>query len=291
MQLCDREVIREVLTRHGFHFSKTLGQNFLTEQWVPERIADECGADKKSGAVEIGPGMGCLTQELSRRAQKVCAIELDKALFPVLEETLADCDNVEIIQGDVLKVDFSQLIREKFGDMPVHACANLPYYITSPAISALLDSKAFSSVTVMVQKEVAERICSSAGSKDYSAFSVYVQYYAKAEILFNVPRSCFVPQPKVDSAVVRITPHKQPPVDAGDEKLFFSIVKAAFGQRRKTLANALTSSFGATFSKDEITHIIEQCGFDARIRGEKLSLEDFALLSGTIYGEKEKKSL
>lgn len=281
MDLCNRTVIRDVLTRHGFHFSKSLGQNFLTAAWVPERIADECGADEKSGALEVGPGMGCLTQQLSRRAQKVCAIEIDRALFPVLEETLADCDNVEIVQGDVLKCDFRQLCAEKFGEQPVHACANLPYYITTPAISALLDSGVFDSVTVMVQKEVAQRICSAAGSKDYSAFTLYVQYYADAQILFDVPRGCFVPQPKVDSAVVRMVPYETPPVEVGDEKLFFSLIKAAFGQRRKTLANALGSVLGGTLGKVGIVELIETCGFDVRIRGEKLSLEDFALLSRT----------
>lgn len=290
MDLCNRNVIREVLTRHGFHFSKSLGQNFLTESWVPERIAAECGADEHSGAVEVGPGMGCLTQELSRRANKVCAIEIDRALFPVLEETLGECKNVEIVQGDVLKVDFEQLRQERFGDMPVHACANLPYYITTPAISALLDSGVFSSVTVMVQKEVAQRICSKAGSKDYSAFSVYVQYYAEAQVLFDVPRGCFVPQPKVDSAVVRLVPYDEPPVDAGDEKLFFQLVKAAFGQRRKTLANALGTALGGTLGKDGIIKLIEDCGFDPRIRGEKLGLEEFALLSRNAKKAIELKS-
>lgn len=281
MDLCNRTVIREVLTRHGFHFSKSLGQNFLTAAWVPERIAVECGADAGSAALEVGPGMGCLTQQLSRQAARVCAIEIDRALFPVLEETLSDCDNVEIVQGDVLKTDFAALCAEQFGAMPVHACANLPYYITTPAISTLLDSRVFSSVTVMVQKEVAQRICSSAGSKDYSAFSVYVQYYADAQILFDVPRSCFVPQPKVDSAVVRIVPYPTPPVEVADEALFFSLVKAAFGQRRKTLANALGTVLGGTLGKEGIVQLIEACGFDARIRGERLSLEDFACLSRT----------
>ena len=281
MDLCNRTVIREVLTRHGFHFSKSLGQNFLTAAWVPERIADECGADEHSGALEVGPGMGCLTQQLSRRAQRVCAIEIDRALFPVLDETLADCENVQIVQGDVLKCDFAALCAEQFGDRPVHACANLPYYITTPAISALLDSKVFASVTVMVQKEVAQRICSKAGSKDYSAFSVYVQYLADAQILFDVPRGCFVPQPKVDSAVVRMVPYDTPPVQVGDEKLFFSLVKAAFGQRRKTLANALGTALGSTLGKQGIVDLLAACGFDPRIRGEKLDLEEFARLTRT----------
>lgn len=279
MDLCNRDVIRDVLSRHGFHFSKSLGQNFLTENWVPERIAQGCGVDADSAALEVGPGMGCLTQELSRRAGRVCAIELDRALFPVLEETLAECDNVTVVQGDVLKCDFAALCAEQFGDQPVHACANLPYYITTPAISALLDSKVFSSITVMVQKEVAERICAPAGAKDYSAFSLYVQYHAAAEILFDVPRSCFVPQPKVDSAVVRLVPYAAPPVDPGDEKLFFQLIKAAFGQRRKTLSNALGSALNKDLGKDGIVQLIGDIGLDPQIRGEKLSLEQYAQLS------------
>lgn len=281
MDLCNRDVIREVLMRHGFHFSKSLGQNFLTEAWVPARIAEECGVDAESAALEVGPGMGCLTQELSRRAGRVCAIELDRALFPVLKETLASCDNVNIVQGDVLQCDFASLCTEQFGNRAVHACANLPYYITTPAISALLDSGVFASITVMVQKEVAQRICSKAGAKDYSAFSLYVQYHAAAEILFEVPRSCFVPQPKVDSAVVRLVPYSHPPVDPGDEALFFSLIKASFGQRRKTLANALGSALGQTLGKEGIVQLIVDSGFDPRIRGERLSLEEFARLSRT----------
>lgn len=279
MDLCNRDVIREVLSRHGFHFSKSLGQNFLTEKWVPERIAQECGVDTDSAALEVGPGMGCLTQELSRVADRVCAIELDHALFPVLEETLAECNNVTIVQGDVLKCNFAALCQQQFGKRTVHACANLPYYITTPAISAMLDSKVFASITVMVQKEVAERICAPAGAKDYSAFSLYVQYHASAEILFDVPRSCFVPQPKVDSAVVRLVPYAFAPVDPGDEKLFFQLIKAAFGQRRKTLANSLGSALSKDLGKEGIVQLITDIGLDPRIRGEKLSLEQFAQLS------------
>lgn len=279
MDLCNIEDIRAVLGRHGFRFSKSLGQNFLTAAWVPARIADSCGVDSESCALEIGPGMGCLTEQLSLRADKVCAIELDRALFPVLEETLAHCDNVDIVQGDVLKCDLAGICREQFGDAPVYACANLPYYITTPAISALLAARSFEAITVMVQKEVAERICAPAGTSDYSAFSIYIAYYADAEILFHVPRDCFVPQPKVDSAVVRLVPRGAPPVPVCNEKLFFSLVKAAFGQRRKTLTNALTSVLGASLGKDGIVQLIADCGFDARIRGEKLSLADFAKLT------------
>lgn len=288
MDLCNMDDIRAVLGRHGFRFSKSLGQNFLTEAWVPAQIADSCGVDESSCVLEIGPGMGCLTEQLSQRAQKVCAIELDRNLFPVLEETLAHCGNVELVQGDVLKCDLAEICREKFGDAPVYACANLPYYITTPAISALLDAKTFEAITVMVQKEVAERICASAGDAAYSAFSIYIKYYADAHILFDVPRDCFVPQPKVDSAVIRLVPRDHPPVPVHDEKLFFSLVKAAFGQRRKTLANALTSVLGGTLGKAGITELITDCGFDARIRGEKLGLADFAALTELTRGRLKK---
>ena len=279
MDLCNIDDIRNVLGRHGFRFSKSLGQNFLTAAWVPAQIADSCGVDRDSCALEVGPGMGCLTEQLSKRADKVCAIELDRNLFPVLEETLAGCDNIEIVQGDVLKCDLAGICQEKFGDAPVYACANLPYYITTPAITALLTANVFQAITVMVQKEVAQRICAPAGSPDYSAFSIYIDYYADAEILFDVPRDCFVPRPKVDSAVVRLIPRGKPPVPVCNEKLFFTLVKAAFGQRRKTLANALQYALGNTLGKDGIVQLITDCGFDARIRGEKLSLADYAKLT------------
>lgn len=280
MGLCDIQQIKEILGRHGFRFSKSLGQNFLTEQWVPERIAEACGADAESCVVEVGPGMGCLTVELSRRAHQVAAIEIDRALFPVLEETLADCGNVAVVQGDVLKTDLAALCAERFPGRTVYACANLPYYITSPAITALLESRAFAGVTVMVQKEVAERICAPAGSSDYSAFSIYVQYHADTRILFDVPRDCFMPQPKVDSAVIHLTPYDKPPVEVEDEALFFAIVRAAFNQRRKTLVNAIGPAFGGKFDKEQLTELVTFCGLDARVRGERLSLEDYARLTG-----------
>ena len=279
MGLCDIHVIKEVLSRHGFHFSKSLGQNFLTAQWVPERIASECGVDKNSCALEVGPGMGCLTNELSKKAEKVVAIELDRALFPVLEETLAGCDNVEVVHGDVLKTNLSAICKEKFNEKKVYACANLPYYITTPAISALLDSKIFSGITVMVQKEVAKRICAKAGSSDYSAFSIYVQYYADAKILFDVPAGCFVPQPKVDSAVIRIDPLNEPSGSVQNEKLFFAIVRAAFNQRRKTLVNAISPAFGGKLDKADILSLMKTCELDERIRGEKLTPKEYAALS------------
>ena len=279
MGLCDIHVIKDVLGRHGFHFSKSLGQNFLTAQWVPERIAAECGADKESGALEVGPGMGCLTGELSKTAGQVVAIELDRALFPVLEETLAGYGNVEVVHGDVLKTDLAALCREKFGEKKVYACANLPYYITTPAIAALLDSGAFAGVTVMVQKEVAKRICAAPGSSDYGAFSIYVQYHADARLLFNVPAGCFVPQPKVDSAVIRLTPLETPTVMVRDEKLFFAIVRAAFNQRRKTLVNAIQPAFGGRLDKTEILSLAASCGLDERVRGERLGLAEYGRLA------------
>ena len=279
MNLCDIQTIRAVLGRHGFHFSRSLGQNFLTDESVPRRIAEMSGAAEAKNVVEVGPGMGCLTAELCRRAEKVVAVELDRALLPVLDETLAEFDNFEVVQGDVLALDLAALCRDKFGDGRAVACANLPYYITTPAITALLESGAFEQVTVMVQKEVAQRICAAPGTAAYSAFTIYVQYHAAAEILFDVPADCFVPRPKVDSAVLRLTPLKEPAVKTQDEKLFFALVRAAFNMRRKTLVNALGPVLGSSMGKEEITELVLSVGLDARVRGERLSLQDFARLA------------
>ncbi len=291
MGLCDIHVIKDVLGRHGFRFSKTLGQNFLTAQWVPDRIAAECGAGPDSAVLEIGPGMGCLTYALSKTAGKVVAVELDRALFPVLEETLAECKNVEVVHGDVLKTDLAALCRAHFGQTPVYACANLPYYITTPAIAALLDSHAFQGITVMVQKEVAKRICAPVGSSASGAFTVYVQYRAAARILFDVPAGCFIPQPKVDSAVLQLTPLAAPAVQVQDEALFFSIVRAAFQQRRKTLANALSAAFCGRLDKAQILTLITSCGLDARVRGEQLSLAEFGRLADAAHARLTGSSL
>lgn len=284
MGLCDIQDIKAILGRHGFHFSKSLGQNFLTEQWVPDQIAQSCGADAASCVLEVGPGMGCLTVELAKRAEKVVSVEIDRTLFPVLSETLADCSNTEVVEGDVLKTDIKSLCEQKFSGRTVYACANLPYYITTPAIAALLDSGAFAGITVMVQKEVAERICAPAGTGDASAFSIYVQYHAKAEYLFEVPRDCFMPQPKVDSAVIRLTPLPEPAVVVPNEKLFFDIVHAAFNQRRKTLVNAMGSFLGSRLDKETLTKLVTDCGLDARIRGERLTLSDYAKLTDAVDG-------
>lgn len=290
MELCDFNTIRDILTRHGFHFSKSLGQNFLTAQWVPDRIAAECGAEFSNAVLEIGPGIGCLTQELAKRAGKVVAVELDKALFPVMEETLTGFDNIELIQGDILKIDISAFCAEKFTGMAVHACANLPYYITSPVIAALIESHVFESITIMVQKEVAERICASAGTSDYSAFSIFVQYYTEPEILFEVPSDCFVPKPKVDSAVLRLIPRKQPVVTPRDETLFFSVVRAAFNQRRKTLVNAASAAFGGRLDKAELLDLVRTVGRDERVRGERLTLQEFAAFSDAAAALLAKKT-
>ena len=284
MNLCDIDTIRAVLGRHGFRFSKSLGQNFLTDETVPRRIAEMSGAGEAGNAVEIGPGMGCLTAELCRRADRVVAVELDRALLPVLGETLAGYDNFEVVQGDVLEIDLAALCREKFGGAQAVACANLPYYITTPAITALLESGAFQKITVMVQKEVAQRICAAPGTAAYSAFSIYVQYHAEAALLFDVPADCFVPKPKVDSAVIQLTPRTQPPVAVRNEKLYFALVRAAFNMRRKTLVNALGPVLGSAMGKEEITELIQSVGLDARVRGERLSLAEYAALSNAAEG-------
>ena len=279
MNLCDIQTIRAVLRRHGFHFSRSLGQNFLTDASVPRRIAEMSGAAEAKNAVEVGPGMGCLTAELCRRAEKVGAVELDRGRLPLADGTYAGFDNFEVGQGDVLALDLAALCRDKFGDGRAVACANLPYYITTPAITALLESGAFEQVTVMVQKEVAQRICAAPGTAAYSAFTIYVQYHAAAEILFDVPADCFVPRPKVDSAVLRLRPLKEPAVKTQDEKLFFALVRAAFNMRRKTLVNALGPVLGSSMGKEEITELVLSVGLDARVRGERLSLQDFARLA------------
>lgn len=281
MNLCDIETIRAVLGRHGFHFSKSLGQNFLTDESVPRHIAEMSGAAECGNAIEVGPGMGCLSAELCRRADKVVAVELDRALMPVLAETLADYDNFEVVHGDVLETDLAALCKEKFGDGKAIACANLPYYITTPAITALLESGAFEQVTVMVQKEVAQRICARAGTADYSAFTVFCQYYAVPELLFDVPPSCFIPQPKVTSAVLRLNVRTEPVCEITSEKMFFRVVKAAFAQRRKTLLNALSSGLGE-LSKEALSELLTGCGLAPSVRGETLDIPAFARIANAL---------
>ena len=279
MDLCDFNQIQALLNRHGFHFSKSLGQNFLIESWVPRDIAAASGAGPGNGVLEIGPGIGPLTVELSKRAGKVAAVELDKALLPILAETLADCPNVTVIPGDVMKLDLAALVREQFPDLTPMVCANLPYNITTPVLTILLESGLFSAVTVMIQKEVAQRICAAPGSKDYGAFSILCQYYAKCELLFEVPKECFLPAPKVTSAVVRLTPQAAPSC-VHDKGLFFRVVRGAFSLRRKTLLNALANSF--PLCKDSLAQCISAAGLPPDIRGERLSIPQFAALADHI---------
>lgn len=283
MNLCDKNELSALLARHGFHFSKALGQNFLIEEWVPRRIAEEAGIEEGTGVVEIGPGVGCLTRELAARAHAVTALELDRRLLPLLAESLHERPNVRVVNGDVLKTDLKALCEESFGDAPCVACANLPYYITTPAISALIECRAFRQITVMVQKEVAERIVAAPGSAAYGAFGVYVNYHAAPEILFGVDSACFLPRPKVDSAVLRLTVREAPAVCVKDEKLLFRVIKAAFGQRRKTLVNALAAGFSQQFAKSDIATCISACGIAENIRGERLALGDFARLADWMY--------
>ena len=281
IDVCDICVMKPLLAEHGFHFSKAKGQNFLTQRWVPESIARDAGVDKSAGVLEIGPGIGPLTQQLCLNAGKVCAVELDKRLEPILQKTVGEFDNLEIIWDDVLNQDIPALIAEKFQGLRPMACANLPYYITSPILSALLEADCFDSVTVMVQKEVAQRIAAAPGSEDYSAFTVFCQYYAEPKLLFDVPAHCFLPQPKVTSAVIQLQVRKERNWDVWDEKLFFRTVRASFAMRRKKLSNGLAAGF-PELGKAGAAEVIEAAGFDANIRGETLSIPDFAKIANEI---------
>lgn len=276
--LSDPSVIKDVMTRHGFSFSKSLGQNFIIDPSVCPRIAEESEIDNDTGVIEIGAGIGVLTSELAKRAKKVVCIELDSRLLPVLDETLCDFDNIEIINDDVLKVDLKKLIEENFGGMKVAVCANLPYYITSPIIMKLLESKLpIQSVTVMVQREAADRLCAQVGSRDAGAVTVAVNYYAEAEKLFNVSRGAFMPSPNVDSAVIRLNLRKEPPLKVENEKFFFTLVKSAFGQRRKTASNSISAGTG--IPKQQVISALESAGFSPNVRAESFTMEDFEKLS------------
>ena len=282
MKLTDINEIRALLARHGFRFSKSLGQNFLTAAWVPERIAEAAGLDEQSGVLEVGPGVGCLTEQLSLRAGKVLAVELDKALKPVLAETLAGRENVEVLFGDVLKQDLPALVREKLPGLRPAVCANLPYNVTTPLLTAFLEAGCFETVTVMIQREVARRICAEAGTADYGAFGLFVQWHCETEILFDVPPSCFVPQPKVTSSVIRLTRRGAPPLPVSDEALLFRVIRAAFNQRRKTLANALAAGIDG-LGKEAAEAVLLEGGFDGRIRGEAVDLGGFVTIADGIY--------
>lgn len=280
--LSDPSNIKEVLSRHGFHFSKSLGQNFLINPSVCPRMASSSGADETAGVIEVGPGMGVLTWELSQVAKKVVAIELDRRLFPVLEETLGDCDNVEIVEGDILKMDLARLIEEKFNGEEVCVCANLPYYITSPVIMTLLESGLpIRTVTVMVQKEAARRICAQPGARECGAVSASVQFHCEPEILFEVSRGSFMPPPNVDSSVIRLNLRKRPPVEVAQKKGMFALVKAAFSQRRKTAANSISAMLD--FSKLQVEQALKEAEIPENIRAERITLEQWAALANILY--------
>lgn len=281
MNLCDPNQIKSLLARHGFRFSKAMGQNFLTADWVPRKIAAASGAAAGAGVLEIGPGIGALTVQLAKHADRVVCVELDRALPPILAETLAPCPNAEVISGDILKADIPALVREKFAGLDPIACANLPYNITTPSITALMEAGCFSSITVMVQREVARRICAGPGSKDYGAFSVYCQYHTRPELLFEVAPECFIPAPKVTSAVVRMVPHA-PPAEVDDPGHFFQVVRAAFALRRKTLLNSL--SLAGAYTRQSLSQALERCDLPENVRGEQLSIPQFAQLSKALRG-------
>lgn len=285
MDLCNISVIKSLMTEAGITFRKEYGQNFLTNRIIPEDIADMCTDDSESLIIEIGPGIGCLTAELASRYRKVVAIEIDRGLIPILDKTLAEFDNVTVINEDVMKIDLHDLVEKYSNGMPVSVCANLPYYITTPILMYLLESGVkFSSITVMVQNEVASRLVAKAGSSDYGAITAILGYYGTAKKLFKVSAGCFMPAPKVDSAVVRIDLYREPAYTPIDEKLFRNTIKAAFEMRRKTLQNAISAKLG--FDKELITRAILSVGHPADVRGERLSTEDFVKLSDLLYKNK-----
>ncbi len=285
INVCDVNIMKPLLAEHGFHFSKAKGQNFLIAPWVPESIALEAGVDKTAGVLEIGPGIGPLTQQLCLRAGKVTAVEVDERLEPILDRTVGEFDNLEIIWNDVLRLDIPALVAGEFPGLRPMACANLPYYITSPILTALLEADCFDSVTVMVQKEVAQRIAAQPGSEDYSAFSVFCQYYAEPELLFDVPAHCFLPQPKVTSAVIQLKVRKERPWDIGDVDVFFRLVRASFAMRRKKLSNGLAAGFPA-LGKAGAAEVIAAAGFPENVRGETLGIPEFAKISNEILARR-----
>lgn len=282
--LSDIRTVKNILSRHGFTFSKSLGQNFLIDPSVCPKMAELSGAAEGAGVIEIGPGIGVLTNELCALARKVVAIELDRRLIPVLSETLSEHNNLKIVHGDVLKIDLKKLIEDEFGGTDVAVCANLPYYITSPVIMKLLEDRLpVSSITVMVQKEAAQRICADVGTRSSGAITVSVNYFAKPKLLFNVSAGSFMPAPKVDSAVIRLDVLKEPPVKVNDEKMLFTVVKAAFSQRRKTLANSLSSAL--SINKSEVNQILLKSDIPLNARAEQLKLQNFADLANIIKNQ------
>lgn len=287
MDLCNQHDIRALLQRHGFHFSKALGQNFLIESWVPRDIAAACGADAGTGVLEIGPGIGPLTRELAGRAGKVLSVELDRRLLPVLRETMASCDNFTLLHGDIMQQDLPALVAEHFSGLRPILCANLPYNITTPLLTRCVEAGCFDSLTVLIQKEVAQRICAGPGTVDYGAFSLLMQYYTQPQLLFEVPASCFMPAPKVTSAVIHCPVRKTPPVQVPSEALLWRTVKAGFALRRKTLVNSLQTGF--SLPRERLAAAVAACGLSENVRGERLSLADYAALSAQLAQALEEK--
>ena len=281
MNLTNINKIKALLAEYGFRFSKSMGQNFLIAPWVPERIAGEAGLTEEDGVLEIGPGIGALTVELCERAGKVLSVELDERLEPILRVTLAGRENSAVVFGDALKSDLPALCREHLGERPWKVCANLPYNVTTPLLTAFLESGCFESITVMIQKEVAERICAAPGTGEYGSFTVLVNWYAQPSRLFDVTPDCFLPQPKVTSTVIRLARRKEPPARVDDEKFFFRVVRAAFNQRRKALPNALAAGL-PTLEREQVRGALTRLGLPADIRGERLSVEQFAQLSNEL---------
>lgn len=286
IDVCDIRVMKPLLAEHGFHFSKAKGQNFLIAGWVPQRICEDAGVDETAGVLEIGPGIGPLTQQLALRAGKVCAVEVDNRLQPILGLTVGEFDNLEILWDDVLKLDIAAMVQKKFPGLRPMACANLPYYITSPILTALLEAECFDSVTVMVQKEVAQRIAARPGTADYSAFTVFCQFYAEPELLFNVPAGCFMPQPKVTSAVITLRTRKALPWHIENKDIFFRTVRASFAMRRKTLQNGLAAGF-PKLGKTGAGEVIAACGLAPGVRGETLDIAGFAAIANEICRRKK----
>ena len=281
-KLTDINYIKSILSKHGFTFSKSLGQNFLVNPSVCPKMADLCGADDRTGVIEIGPGAGVLTNELALRSCKVVAVELDKRLLPVLEETLSGHKNVRVINDDAMKLDFHKLIEDEFPDNEVVICANLPYYITSPILMRLLEERLpVKAITVMVQKEAADRICASPGTRACGAISAAVHYYCEPEVLCRVSPGSFIPAPKVESAVIRLNILKTPPVTAKDEKLFFKVIRASFLQRRKTLSNSLSA--GLSMQKAQINEALARAGIPANARAEEMTMQQFSDITDALY--------
>jgi 16S rRNA (adenine1518-N6/adenine1519-N6)-dimethyltransferase len=279
MDLCNIQDIERLLKKHGFRFSKSMGQNFLVDSSVPERIASGSGIDDSFGVLEIGPGIGALTGALSKRAGMVLSVELDNRLLPLLRETMADYMNVKIVAGDIMKLDIANTIKTEMPGLRYAVCANLPYNITTPVLTALIDTHLFETITVMVQREVALRMCAAPGTADYGAFTVYTKYYSEPEILFDVPPDSFIPQPKVTSSVITMKLRTSPPEGIDNEAMFFRVVRASFAQRRKMLVNSLESVFGDKLNKDELKQIVSSCGYDVMIRGETLDIAGFAAIA------------